>query len=169
MTKRVRTREPFRGQAIMRFEVPDDALPEDHRARLLWKVIETLDLGAFTAHAKAVEGHQGRPLASTRMMLTLWLYAISVGIGSARKIERLTRDDVAFQWIAGDQSISHSRLSDFRVAHGAALDKLFGQSEVIRPEPGLPPQTITVKAMPSTSMVFGTPYSPSSHWEVGAR
>ena len=125
MSKRVRTREPFRGQAVMRFEVPDDALPEDHRARLLWKVVDTLDLTAFTAGAKAVEGHQGRPLASTRMMLTLWLYAISTGVGSARKIERLTRDDVAFQWIVGDQTISHSKLSDFRVDHGAALEKLF--------------------------------------------
>ena len=74
MTKtRVRTSEPFRGQGVMRFEIPEDQLPEDHRARLLWKLVETLDLSAFTVAAKAVEGHQGRPLVSVRMMLTLWL------------------------------------------------------------------------------------------------
>ena len=45
----VRTREPFRGQGAMRFEIPEDTLPPEHRARLLWRVIQTLDLGAFTA------------------------------------------------------------------------------------------------------------------------
>lgn len=109
----------------MRFEIPDDTLPDDHRARLLWRIVETLELSAFTAHAKAIEGRQGRPLASVRMMLTLWLYAISIGIGSARAIERLIGSDDAFRWIVGDQKVSHSRLSEFRVGHGAALDKLF--------------------------------------------
>lgn len=109
----------------MLFEVPDTTIPEDHRARLFWRVIETLDLSAFTAHAKAVEGRQGRPLSSIRMLLTLWLYAISVGVGSARKIERLTREEVAFRWIVGDQQVSHDRLSEFRVSHRKALDRLF--------------------------------------------
>ncbi len=59
------------------------------------------------------------------MQLTLWLYAISVGIGSAREIERRTRSDAAFQWIVGDQKVSHDTLSTFRVGHGAALDKTF--------------------------------------------
>jgi transposase len=109
----------------MRFEIPDDSLPEDHRARLVWKVVETLDLSAFTAEARAVEGRQGRPLASVRMLLTLWLYALSVGVGSAREIERRTKEDAAFRWIVGDQKISHSRLSEFRVGHGDALSGLF--------------------------------------------
>ena len=82
--QRVRTSEPFRKQGVMRFELPEDTLPDGHRARLLWKLVETLDLSTFTSHAKAVEGHRGRPLASLRMMLTLWLYAISTGVGSAR-------------------------------------------------------------------------------------
>ena len=109
----------------MRFEIPDDTLPEDHRARLVWKVVETLDLSAFTAEAKAVEGRQGRPLASVRMLLTLWLYALSTGVGSAREIARRTKEDAAFRWIVGDQKVSHSRLSEFRVGHGEALDGLF--------------------------------------------
>jgi len=122
---RVRTREPFRKQAVMQFTVPEDALPEDHRARLLWRVVETLDLRAFTSGAKAVEGHVGRSLTSVRMQLTLWLYAISAGIGSAREIERCTRSDAAFQWIVGDQRVSHDTLSTFRIGHRAALDKTF--------------------------------------------
>ncbi len=109
----------------MLFEVPDATIPEDHRARLIWRVVATLDLSTFTVHAKAVEGRQGRPLSSVRMLLTLWLYAISVGVGSARKIERLTREELAFRWIVGDQQVSHDRLSDFRVSHREALERLF--------------------------------------------
>jgi hypothetical protein len=59
------------------------------------------------------------------MLLTLWLYAISVGIGSAREIVRRTRSDDAFRWIVGDETVSHARLSTFRAAEGVALDKLF--------------------------------------------
>jgi transposase len=122
--RKVRTREPFRRQGVMRFEIPEDSLGEDHRARLLWRVVETLDLSAFTAGAKAVEGRAGRPLASVQMQLVLWLYAISVGVGSARGIARLTRTDTAFEWIVGDQTVSRDTLSVFRVEHGAALDGL---------------------------------------------
>jgi len=52
---RVRTKEPFRRQAVMRFEMPEDTLPAEHRARVLWRLVETLDLSAFTTRAKAVE------------------------------------------------------------------------------------------------------------------
>jgi transposase len=88
-------------------------------------VVETLDLSAFTVGAKAIEGHAGRPLLSQRMLLTLWLYAISVGVGSAREIERRTRTDDAFRWIVSDERVSHARLSQFRIGHREALDKLF--------------------------------------------
>lgn len=122
---RVRTREPFRAQGVIRFEMPEDVVPPDHRARMLWWVIEPLDLSAFTRDAKAVEGRQGRAVLSVRMLLTLWLYAISLGIGSAREIERLTQSDDAFRWIVGDQRVGRTKLSEFRVGHGDALDQLF--------------------------------------------
>lgn len=121
---RVRTKEPFRRQAVIRFEMPEDSLPQNHRARLLWRIIERLDLSAFLAGAKAVEGRQGRDVLSVHLLLTLWLYAISEGIGSARKIERMIGSDDAFRWIVGDQSVGHNKLSEFRVSHRDALDKL---------------------------------------------
>jgi transposase len=122
---RVRVREPFRGQGVIRFELPEDSLPPEHRARLLWRVVETLDLSRFTSEARAVEGRQGRAVLSARMLLTLWLYAVSQGIGSAREIARLIHSEDAFRWIVGDVSVGHAKLSEFRVLHGAALDQLF--------------------------------------------
>lgn len=122
---RIRTREPVREQGVIRFEMPEDVLPRDHTARLLWRVVETLDLSAFDRDAKAFEGRQGRDRASTKMLLTLWLYAIAVGVGSAREIERRLRSDVAFQWVVGNQSVGRTRLAEFRVQHVDALQKVF--------------------------------------------
>ena len=122
---RIRTREPVREQGVIRFEMPEDVLPPDHTARLLWRVVETLDLAAFDRDAKAVEGRQGRDRASTKMLLTPWLYAIAVGVGSAREIERRLRSDAAFQWIVGDQSVGRTRLAEFRVQHIEAVQKVF--------------------------------------------
>jgi transposase len=122
---RVRTKEPFRRQAVICFEMPEDTLPETHTARVLWRIVETLDLSAFTARAKAVEGRQGRDVLSVRMLLTLWLYAISEGISSAREIAERIKRDAPFRWIVGDQSVGHSKLSEFRTGHPEALSKLF--------------------------------------------
>ena len=116
--------EPQRVQGEIHFDIPDDALGPDHPARLLWSMLGTLDLKAFSANCGSVEGKAGRALLSPRMLLTLWLYAISQGVGSAREIERLTKRDVAYRWVVGQLRVSHYKLSDFRVAHGAALDKL---------------------------------------------
>ncbi|GAC1553394.1 MAG: hypothetical protein NVS3B10_15160 [Polyangiales bacterium] len=110
---------------MIRFEAPDDALPADHRARLLWRIVSTLDVQPFLANALAVEGRQGRDVLSARMLLTVWLYAISEGIGSGREIERRLKTDGAFQWIVGDQEVGRTKLNEFRIEHRAALDKIF--------------------------------------------
>jgi transposase len=119
-----RITEPERQQATIRFEAPDDALDGEHPARVLWQALGKLNLSAFLDDARSVEGGAGRPTHSPRLMLTLWTYAISQGVGSAREIERLTRSDRAYEWIIGGVEVSHSSLSRFRVGHRAALDKL---------------------------------------------
>lgn len=116
--------EPERSQGEVRFEFPDDALGPSHPARLFWNVLGTLDLSAFSAGFRAVEGGQGRSRLSPRMLLTLWLYAISVGVGSGREIQRRTKTDSAFMWIVGGLDVSHHTLSAFRVGFREAFEKL---------------------------------------------
>ncbi len=123
-TPKPRVVEPSRCQGVMRFEMPEDVVPPDHPVRVLDRVVGTLDLAAFTADVRAFEGQAGRSTLSPRMKLTLWLYAISRGVGSAREIARLTRSDDAFRWIVGDLEVSHHTLSSFRVGHEQALDQL---------------------------------------------
>lgn len=121
---RARIAEPQRRQGMIRFEMPEDTLPPTHPARVLWEVIGTLDLSAFLVGVKALEGRAGRKTLSPRMKLTLWLYAISNAVGSAREIARLVLTDDAYRWIVGDLEVGHDTLSSFRVEHGAALDEL---------------------------------------------
>jgi hypothetical protein len=59
------------------------------------------------------------------MLLTLWLYAISVNVGSGREIERRLGSDPAFQWIVGDKRVGRTRLNEFRTSHPEALEKVF--------------------------------------------
>lgn len=122
--RQLRVKEPDRKQGVIRFEIPEDILPTTHAARVLWDVVRTLDLRKFLVRAKAVVGRKGRSTLSPSMKLTLWLYAISQGIGSAREIARLTRTDDAFRWIVGSLEVGHHTLSSFRVDHGEALDAL---------------------------------------------
>jgi len=117
-----RIAEPERGQ--VRIECSEDLLPASHPARLLWDVAGTLDLGPLSEGCEAVEGKAGRRMLSPRMLLTLWMYAVSQAVGSAREIERLTKDHSGFRWIVGDLKVSHHRLSRFRVSHREAFSQL---------------------------------------------
>src|SRR5438105_11414155 len=123
-TPKPRIVEPERSQGEMRFEIPDLLVSARHPARLIWNVLGTMDLSAFEDKCGSVEGKAGRALLSPRMLLTLWLYAISKAIGSAREIARLTLTDAAYRWIVGDLKVSHHKLSEFRVVYGEALNEL---------------------------------------------
>jgi transposase len=125
--QRVRTRKPFRMQRLFYFETLEETIAADPRARLLWRVVETLDLSDFLAGRRALEGQAGRAVISVRMLLTLWLYATSVGVGSAREIARRLKSDDGFRWIAGGVPVGRTVLGDFRTRHRQALDRLLSQ------------------------------------------
>lgn len=124
LKRAVRIKEPERRQVELRTQAVDDLIGPEHPARLIDRVLGTLDLSAFVANTKAVTHGAGRPVMSPRMLLTLWLYAISNGVGSAREIERLTTSDDAYRWIVGDLRPSHDVIAIFRTSHGAAFDQL---------------------------------------------
>lgn len=61
------------------------------------------------------------------MLISLWLYAYSRGISSAREVAQRCEYEPAFQWLCGLEPISHRTLSGFRSGQKAALDDLFVQ------------------------------------------
>ena len=105
----------------------DALVPADHRVRMIWQMVERLDLAPFYAAIAARGSTPGRPALDPKILLTLWLYAVSEGVGSARQLERLCGRDDAYRWICGGVTPNHHTLSDFRVGHGPQLDALLTQ------------------------------------------
>jgi transposase len=69
----------------------------------------------------------GRDATDPQLLVALWLYACTCGMGSARELARRSADSAAFRWLCGGVTVNHRLLSDFRTDHGAALDALFTQ------------------------------------------
>jgi len=124
---RVRVQRAERRQVEFRPSCLDDALPEEHRARVLWDAVEELDLSRFYEDVAAREGSAGRPAIDPQILVSLWLYATSEGVGSARELARLCETHDAYRWLCGGVSVNHHTLSDFRVNKGQALDELMTQ------------------------------------------
>jgi len=99
----------------------------DHAARAIWELVGRLKLEGFYAPIEAVEGSAGRTPWDPRLLVSLWIYAYSRGISSAREIARRCTYEPAFQWLCGLGEVNHHTLSDFRVGHDASLRELFVQ------------------------------------------
>ena len=122
-----RVKRPDRRQSLLRAEVLDQLLPPDHRARSIVAAVEQLDLSAFYKDIAARGSDPGRPATDPAMLVALWLFATSEGVGSARQLARLCERDDAYRWICGGVSVNQHTLSDFRVQHGKELDELLTQ------------------------------------------
>lgn len=99
----------------------------EHPARAIWELVGRLNLDGFYAPIEAVEGGAGRTPWDPRLLVSLWVYAYSRGISSAREIARRCCYEPAFQWLCGLGEINHHTLSDFRVDHDGSLRELFVQ------------------------------------------
>jgi transposase len=120
--------EPQRDQVELRSMDIDSLIGEDHAARLIWAYAEALDLRELEDAIKAREGTPGHPAITPRLLLALWLYATSDGVGSARALARLCESHDAYRWLVGGVSVNYHTLSDFRVGHGELLDRLLTEN-----------------------------------------
>src|SRR5712691_6318753 len=107
---------------------PDGWLAPDHRARLVVGFVETLDLTVLYDKVEAREGTAGRPAADPAVLFALWLLATMDGVGSARELDRLTSQDLAYRWVACGVPVNYHGLADFRVAHADVLDALLTET-----------------------------------------
>ena len=116
-----------RQQMVMRAMDVERLIEEDHPARSIWELVGRLDLSPYYAEIAAVEGRAGRDHTDPQVLISLWLYAYSRGISSAREVARRCEYEPAFQWLCALEPISYHTLSDFRSDQKAALDNLFVQ------------------------------------------
>jgi len=116
-----------RRQLVLRTVDVERLIDEDHSARSIWELIGRLDLSLYCAKIEAVEGHAGRDHTDPHLLISIWLYAYSRGISSAREVARQCEFEPGLQWLCGLEPISHRTLSGFRSENKAALDDLFVQ------------------------------------------
>src|SRR3989304_10269057 len=100
---------------------------EDHRARAIWTLVGRLDLKRFYDGIESSAEEGGRPAFDPQLLISLWVYAYSEGIGSARELARRCEYDPAFQWLTGLEEVNYHTLASFRVEKQEELDDLFTQ------------------------------------------
>jgi transposase len=122
-----RIRRPQRHQVLLRPCSLDELIPAQHQVRTLWALVQQLDLSGFSVELKACGSAPGRPATDPSLLVSLWLWAATQGIGSARELARLCDSQDSYIWLCGGVKVNHHTLSDFRVKHGQALDDLFSE------------------------------------------
>jgi len=111
----------------------EDVLGKDHVCFFIDRVVERLDLSAFSAGYRE-EGQ--RPYAPA-LMVKVWLYAYCLQMTGSRRLEQRIREDLPLRYLAGGQVPDHWTLNDFRRRHGRALNDLFLQVVEVARDMGL--------------------------------
>jgi transposase len=88
----------------------DDWLTQDHLARFVVEVIDSLDLSNLT---RQYAGRGSKAHHPATLLATL-VYGYCTGVFSSRKLEMATFDSVAFRYIAAGSHPEHDTLATFR-------------------------------------------------------
>jgi transposase len=149
-------------------------IDEDHPARAIWNLVGRLDLRQFYQGIESSAEEGGRPAFDPQLLISLWVYAYSQGIGSAREVARRCEYDPAFQWLTGLTEVNYHTLADFRVEKQRELDELFTQVLAALSKEGL----ITLEQVMQDGTKIRAGASPRSvqrestireHWERARR
>ena len=149
-------RLPQRGEVRQHIAALNDLVPLDHPVRTVWAFAESLDLSELIRS----DGTSAAPPAAVEpaLMVALWLWATVEGIGSARQLEKLCTENLAFRWLLGGVAIDRQTLRQFRLLHGEALDGLLARSLAAFVEEGvidvelISPEVLKAQALTGASL-----------------
>ena len=126
----------------------DQLLSNDHRARIVWAFVKSLDLEPLYEKIEVTDYIAGRSAIAPEILVALWLQATLDGIGSARELGRRCETDIPYLWMLGNVRINYHTLSDFRVEHGEFLEKILVDTVASLIDSGLVPlETIAQDGM----------------------
>lgn len=123
-----RVQRPERHQSEWRPMCLDELLGSDHRARIVWQYVDSLDFSQLYGQIQAVEGRAGRTPVDPKILLSLWMFATLEGISSARHVARLCERDLGYMWICGGVSVNYHLLSDFRSTNPEFFDEVLTET-----------------------------------------
>jgi transposase len=143
-----RVSRPHRDQVEMQLMALDQMLPSDHRARLVWAFVQSLDLEPLYASIQVTDRQAGRTAIAPEVLVALWLLATLDGIGSARELDRRCTTDLPYMWMRGGVTVNYHTLSDFRVGQGGFLERVLVDTVAAMIHGGLVPlETIAQDGM----------------------
>jgi transposase len=116
-----------RRQMLLRTVDVEKLVDDEHSVRSIWELVGRLELRQYHQQIAAVEGSAGREHTDPQLLISLWLYAYSRGVSSARELARQCEYEPGCQWLCALRPVSHRTLSGFRSENKAALDDLFAQ------------------------------------------
>src|SRR6476620_587861 len=105
---------PQREQIEMQFASLDMLIANNHPVRAVWGFVNEMDTRACFDKIKSLSGRDGRPTTSPKILLTLWIYSLMEGNGSARRLADLCKNHNVYKWIAGGAPINRTMLAEFR-------------------------------------------------------
>ena len=132
-----RVQRADRKQIVVQWAALDDWIPSDHLVRLVWEMVEEMDLRRFYEEIDAIEGGAGRAAIDPAILITLWLYATLQGVGSARELACMCEEHVAYRWILGGVTVNYHTLADFRTTQEEKLDQLLKEGVAALLDEGL--------------------------------
>lgn len=103
--------KPYRqNQTVLFPGTLDEMIPDNHPARLVCKVIDTIDIHAI--HRKYKGG--GTSAYHPRLLLKILVYGYLTNTYSSRKLEEQVRQNIYFMWLTGMVMPDHHTINRFR-------------------------------------------------------
>jgi|SRR5215471_6264395 len=115
----------------------EELIPADHPARAIWHLVSRLDLSGWEQEIQTREGDVGRPCWEPRLLISIWIYAYSQGISSARALERRMEYERGLQGLTATEIVNAHSLSDFRMSHKGKLNELMRQVLAVLDQEGM--------------------------------
>jgi transposase len=116
-----------RDQGILRPVIVDELVPPDHKVRAIWDLTGQLDLSRFYSQIRSQEGKAGSPAWHPQLLLSVWLYAYSEQVTSAREVARLMEYEPGLMWLSGLGEVNYHKLSEFRAEYPEELKQLMAE------------------------------------------
>lgn len=101
----------------------EDWIPEDHPARFIRELVDSLDLEelGFKEHVN----QEGRPGYSCGLLLKVVLYAYLNSIRHLREIEKACLENMSVIWLTGNNAPDHTTIGRFITGNGEALHNVY--------------------------------------------
>jgi transposase len=112
----------------------DDTLAAEHPVRLFDELLRGLDFGDWESMYVRVAG---QPPIHPRTMAAGYLYGLSLGIRSSRKLEDACGNRLDFIWLMEGRKPDHATFCNFRTQFGPQLKSLFRKIGRVGIEMGL--------------------------------